>query len=235
MTKTEVMALIRANQDERGIRHWNERCARDSKLKSFGIGLTRLRKMAKQIGRDHDLAAQLWKSDVYEARIIALLIDDPKVISRDQAEQQVEQLAGGHLAHVFSSCDAPLSKAPFVQELADSWMNSKDPVRRRCGFGLLYEISKSKKKTAPGDSYFLQWIEHINTSCEAEKPSVQLAMGCALMGIGKRNKTLNKAALKVARKIGPIEFDDSGKCDPFDVVKHLTSDYIREKLAISSP
>ena len=92
---------------ERGIRHWNERCAKDSNLKSFGIGLTKLRKMARQIGRDHDLAAQLWKSDVYEARIIALLVDDPKMITRDQVEQQVEQLAGGHLAHVFSSCDPP--------------------------------------------------------------------------------------------------------------------------------
>ena len=152
MRKTEVMALLRANQDERGIRHWNERCAKDSNLKSFGIGLTKLRKMARQIGRDHDLAAQLWKSDVYEARIIALLVDDPKVITRQQVEQQVEQLDGGHLAHVFSSCDAPLSKTPFVRELADSWMNSKDAVRRRCGFGLLYEMSTSRKKNAPDEA-----------------------------------------------------------------------------------
>ena len=153
MKKPEVIALIKANRDERGIRHWNERCAKDSNLKGFGIGLTRLRKMAKQIGRNHELAEQLWKSDVYEARIIALLIDDPKVITREQVEQQVEQLAGGHLAHVFSSCDAPLSKTPFVRELADKWMENEDPVRRRCGFGLLYELSKSKKKTAPDDNY----------------------------------------------------------------------------------
>ncbi len=232
MKKAEVMVLIKTNQDERGIRHWNERCAKSSQLKGFGIGLTTLRKMARQIGKNHDLATQLWNSDVYEARILALLVDEPREITRDQVEQQVEQLAGGHLAHVFSSCDAPLSKTPFVRELADSWMNSKDPVRRRCGFGLLYEMSKSKKKNAPGEDYFLDWIEHVNRAFADEEPSVQFAMAGAIMGIGKRSKTLNKAALPVARKISPVEFDDTGKCDPFDVVKHLTSDYIRQKLAI---
>ena len=50
------------------------------------------------------------------------------------------------------------------------------------------------------------------------------------MGIGKRNKVLNAAALEVAVKIGPIDFDPDGRCDPFDVAKHLTSDYLKKKL-----
>jgi len=40
---------------------------------------------------------------------------------------------------------------------------------------------------------------------------------------------LNQAAIPVAKKIGPIDFDKSGKCDPLDVTKHLTSDYIKSK------
>ena len=40
-------------------------------------------------------------------------------------------------------------------------MNSEDAMRRRCGFGLLYEVSKSKKKNAPDDAFFLERIEHI--------------------------------------------------------------------------
>ena len=114
-----------------------------------------------------------------------------------------------------------------IGELADNWMGSKDVIRRRCGFGLLYEISKSKKKNAPVDDYFLERIEHIWKSFDNEKRSTQFSMGGALMGIGKRNLKLNKAALKVARDIGPIQFnDDNDNCEPFDVVKHLTSDYM---------
>ena len=59
-----------------------------------------------------------------------------------------------------------------------------------------------------------------------------MSMAGALMGIGKRSKKLNAAALKVAREIGPIDFDPDGRCDPMDVSKHLTSDYIRKKLGI---
>ena len=59
-----------------------------------------------------------------------------------------------------------------------------------------------------------------------------MSMAGALMGIGKRSKKLNRAALRVAKKIGPIDFDPRGQCDPFDVVKHLTSDSLKKKLGL---
>lgn len=235
MTTSEIMALLKENQNERGLENWNRLYPDPESLKSFGINLTTLRKLAKKIGRDHDLAQELWKSDYYDARIIALLIDDPKQISRTQAEIQVEQLNQGYLAHVFSSCDASLAKTPFVVELASDWIKNKDPIRRRCGYGLMYEISKTKKKSAPDDEFFLTWIKHINDSFFTENHEVKVSMGGALMGIGKRNAKLNKAALDVARNIGPIEIKSGKtKCEPFDVTKHLTSDSLKKKLGVTS-
>jgi len=233
MNKTEVLDLLKANQNEEGIANWAHFGRNAGRMKTFGIGLTELRKLAKQVGRDHKLAAQLWKSQVYDARIISLLVDDPKRITREQVEVQVEELKGGHLAHVFSSCGAPLAKVPFVVELASEWMASKDDMRRCCGFSLLYEISKDKKKSAPADAFFLERIKHIKKSYPDASYSVLGSMGGALMGMGKRNPVLNAAALKVARAIGPIPVGGKGSnCDPFDVVKHLTSDYLRKKLGV---
>jgi len=232
MNTDDVMQWLRDNQDARGIKHWNEGDYGDTGLHSYGIGLTRLRKFGKKIGRDADLAAALWTSDCYEAKVVALLIDDPKKITREQAEAQVEQLHAGMLEHVFSSCDATLAKAPFVRELADDWMSSDHPVRRRCGYGLLYELSKSKKKSAPDDAYFHGWIEHISGTWRKEDTDTVLSMGGALLGVGKRSKGLHGAALAVARDIGPIAFDPTGKCDPFDVEKNLMSDYVRKKLGV---
>jgi 3-methyladenine DNA glycosylase AlkD len=233
MKRTEVMALLKANRKEQGIRNWQQIGAQAASLKSFGIGLTVLRKLAKQIGRDHALALVLWESDVYDAKTIALLIDDPKQITRGQAERQVEQLQRGLFSHVFSSCDAALAKTPFVVELASDWIRSTDVERRCCGYGLLYEVSKSKKKSAPDDAFFLERIKHIKTSFHGEPRRVQGSMGGALMGMGKRSARLNAAALKVARAIGPIHIgSDDRHCEPFDVVKHLTSDYIKKKLNV---
>jgi hypothetical protein len=77
------------------------------------------------------------------------------------------------------------------------------------------------------------FINHIDESFELEDKSVHLSMGGALMGIGKRSKTLNQAALKVANRMGPIPVE-SGKtqCDPMDISKHLTSDYVIKKLGL---
>lgn len=233
MTVSDVLALLEAERDERGMRNWEKLGPGTAGMRSYGIGLTRLRKLAKQIGRDRELAHALWKTDVYEARVLALLVDDPARITREQAEEQVEELAGGMLVHVFASCDATLAKTPFVVELADHWVRSDDPVRRACGYGLLYETSKFSGRKAPSEEFFLAHVERIANTIGAESEKVRMSMGTALMGIGKRSAVLNEAALRVARDVGPIEFTSaSGDCEPFDVVKHLTSDRLKEKLGM---
>ena len=227
MTKSEVLALLKENRNERGMAHWQKK---PRKLKSFGIGLTQLRKLAKHVGRDHKLAQQLWKSDIYDAKVIGLLIDEPKLLSREQAEKQVDELNDGMLSHVFASCDATLTKTPFAVELANDWMQSKDNMRRRCGYSLLYELSK-KNIEAMDDAYFLERIDHIRDTIRGEEMWVREAMNGALMGIGKRNKKLNKAAIRAAKAIGPVDIDygDDNSCEPLDVLKHLTSDHLQKK------
>ena len=230
MTRIEVLALLKENQNERGIANWKKLGAKTGKLKSFGIGLTQLRKLAKQIGRDHKLAMLLWKSDFYDAKIIGLLIDEPRQISREQAEEQVEALNAGMLKHVFASCDATLARTPFAFELARDWMESKDEIRRQCGYLLLYELSK-KKVAGMDDAYLLERVGHIRDAIHGEEMWVRESMTGALMGIGKRNKKLNKAAIRAARAIGPVDVDygDDNSCESLDVLKHLTSDYLKKK------
>ncbi len=233
MTKTQVIALLKANRNDRGIAHWKKLGPKTGKLKSFGIGLTQLRKLAKQVGRDHKLALQLWKSDIYDAKIIGLLIDDPKQVSRVQAEEQVEELQVGLLAHVFACCDATLAKTPFAFELACDWMESKDTTRRDCGYGLLYELSK-KNPEGMDDAFLLDRIDHIRHAVDSEDMGVRGAMAGALIGIGKRNKKLNRAAIRAAKAIGPIQTScgDETSCEPLNVLKHLTSDYLKQKLGV---
>ncbi|MDP7020186.1 MAG: DNA alkylation repair protein [Pirellulaceae bacterium] len=233
MTKAEVLDLLKENQNERGIAHWKKRAEKNGKLKSYGIGLTQLRKLAKKIGRNHKLALQLWKTKVYDAKVIGLLIDEPKVITREQVEEQVEDLRAGQLTHVFASCDATLAKAPFAFELAQEWMESEDEVRRQCAYGLVYELSK-KNIEGMDDEYLLELIEVIRETIHDEEMWVRESMNGALIGVGKRNKKLNKAAVRAAKAIGQVDIDygDDNSCEPVDVLKHLTSDYIKQKLGV---
>ena len=60
-----------------------------------------------------------------------------------------------------------------------------------------------------------------------------MSMAGALIGIGKRNKPLNLASVKLANRISPVKYHDGDrKCDPIDILKHITSDYIKEKLGV---
>lgn len=232
MTKAEVIAWLKAEQDPRGIANWKKHESAAGGLKSYGIGLTRLRKYAKTLGRDARLAKVLWRSDIYDAKVISLLIDDPKTLTVEQAEEQVEHLQGGYLAHVFSSCDATLAKAPFVRELAEKWIGHKDPVRKACGYGLVYEMSKSKKKSAPDEAAFLGYVQGIEKAYAKAPIPVLMSMATALMGIGTRSKKLHKAALRLAKKIGPIDFDPDGRCDPFDAAKNLMNRVVTDRLGV---
>lgn len=224
-SKKQVLELVKArSKSKKAIR-----TAPTKGSKTYGVGLTELRKLGREIGRDHELARELWQSDIHELRILSLLIDDPKLITREQVEKQVEELDEPVLGHVFSSCDASLSRVPFVVELATDWIDSKDKARRKCGYGLLSEIAGSKKKDAPDDAFFLGYIDRIGQHYD-DKGLIEGAY--ALLCMGKRNKKLNAAALKVARKIGPVAFEGDSKCEPFDVAAHLTKDHLKRRLGI---
>lgn len=233
MNASDIIIFLEKHSNKRGIENWHRLNPDAYGLKSLGIGLTVLRKLAKKVGRNHGVAKELWLSDIYDVKVFSLLIEDPKLMTVEQAESQVDHLYPGHLAHVYSSCDAALAKTSFVVPLLLEWINSKVTIRKRCGYGLLYEVSKSKKKSAPPNSFFLERIKQISSSFQDEKNVIKVAMGGALMGIGKRNVELNTAALKVAQKMGPIEINSGiTDCEPFDVTKHLTSNYLKNKLGI---
>ena len=94
------------------------------------------------------------------------------------------------------------------------------------------KYQRTTKKSAPEEDYFLAHIAHIEKTWPKQSTDTLMSMAGALMGVGKRSKELNAASLKVARKIGTIDFDPDGSCDPFDVSKHLTSDYVKKKLGL---
>ena len=229
MTEAQVLSLLEKNKNARGIEHW-KRLTGGKKGKSFGIGLTQLRKLAKQVGKDHDLAMKLWKSDVYDARTIAMLIDDPKKMTRAQVEKQVVGLSW-MMAHVFCSCDATLTKTPFVRELAVEWAASKEDVRRRCGYLLIAELAKDRKDPTITDAFFEPYIARIQKTIRKEENFVKDAMNGVIFAAGQRSAALNKKAIAAAKAYWPIEVDyGDNSCLALDVLKHLTGARIQGAL-----
>lgn len=230
MTVAEVVNLLDTNQNPRGIANW-EKMFGQSGLKSFGIGLTQLRKLATQVGKDPALAKTLWESDIYDARVIGLLIDDPKKMTRAQVEKQVDGAMFGMMVHVFCSCDAPLAKTSFVRDMAAEWAKMEQPLRRRGGYLLMGELSKDKKDKLLTDDYFLPYIDVVEKTIHQEENQVKEAMLAFLLYVGQRNLALNIRGIAAAKKIGRVDIDyGDTSCEPVDVLKHLTKEHVQKKV-----
>lgn len=226
MTKEEVLQLLETNKDERGIKHWNR--LRFGNLSSYGIGLTRLKKLAKQIGRDHQLALELWELPIYDAKILATIIDNPREITEDQVNRQIRETGFWLLCH--SYCSNLLAKTSFVQKKAEEWAVSKDDLLRRCGYQMLCHIAKDNKSL--DNAYFQPYLKVIEKTIQSEENFVKDAMNNALWMIGQRSKPLNARAIEIAKKIGKIEVDyGDNSCQAIDVLKHLTGERVQQKFA----
>ena len=57
---------------------------------AYGVSIPNLRKIAKQIGKDHALSEQLWRSGLHEAKILASMVDDPHLVTEEQLERWVK-------------------------------------------------------------------------------------------------------------------------------------------------
>src|SRR5918996_1324387 len=54
--------------------------------RALGVRIPDLRRLAKELGRDHSLALALWRTGVHEARILASMVDEPERVTERQME-----------------------------------------------------------------------------------------------------------------------------------------------------
>lgn len=223
MKKISVHKLLEAHKNERGIANWKKFAY--ANWTSYGIGLTQLKKLAKQVGRNHTLAKELWVEPNYDVKIISVLIEEPKKVGEPQIEAMVTDVSMWMISHIW--VQNLFSKVPFAKQFAANWRKEKDAIKRRCGFAYLYYLVKDKKTT---DNYFYPIIDEIKTNIQTEENFVKDAMNNALFAIGQRSKELNFKCIEASKAIGKIVVDyGDNSCEAVDVFKHLTSDRIQNK------
>lgn len=56
-------------------------------INNYGCSIPFLKKLAKEIGKNHNLALQLWKTEIHDARLLAGFIDEPEHVTEEQMEE----------------------------------------------------------------------------------------------------------------------------------------------------
>ncbi len=169
--------------------------------KAFGISVKYLREIAKKIGKDHNLALELWDSGFHEARILATIIDEPEKVSKAQIKKWIKDVNSWDLCDQL--CNNLIAKTFYAYDLAFEWSKSKAEFTKRAGFTLFAVIAVHWKHLS--DNYFITILSRIIEESNDERNFVKKAVNWALRQIGKRNKNLNEIAIKTALALINLE------------------------------
>jgi 3-methyladenine DNA glycosylase AlkD len=163
----------------------------------LGISVTFLRKFAKGIPRDHKLAAELWKTGIHEARMLASMVDELELVTERQMDSWVKDFDSWDICD--GACMNLLCKTPYVDKKIFEYAKSKKEFVRRTAFTLIACLSFKRRELKDKD--LIKYFDLIKEYSFDERNFVKKAVNWALRQIGKRNANLNKKALKVAREI----------------------------------
>ncbi len=192
---------------------------------AFGVRIWDLRKIAKEIGADHQLAADLWETKNHEAMLLACLIDDPKQVTEKQMESWVKDFDSWDICDI--CCSNLFDQTQWAYKKAFEWSEREEEYVKRAGFVLIAALSVHDKKA--GDKEFEQFFPVIKREATDERNFVKKAVNWALRQIGKRNKQLNKKAIKEAEKIKKID-SRAAKWIASDALRELKSEKIQKRL-----
>lgn len=168
---------------------------------TLGVSIPDIRKLAKEIGKNHELALELWDSGIHEARLLAGFIDAPKLVNQDQLEDWVEDFDSWDVCD--QVCGSLFDKTEFAWAKAIEWTKRKKEFVKRAGFVLMACLAVHDKKAE--DNGFIAFLPIIKRECTDERNFVKKAVNWALRQIGKRNIKLNKLAITTAKEIQKID------------------------------
>ena len=200
-----------------------------SSEKTLGISIPNLRKLAKRCGSNHRLALELWQSQLHEARILASMVDNPIEVTPEQMDGWTADFNSWDVCD--QCCLNLYVKTPRSFSRVVEWSGAKEEFVQRAAFALVACIAfKDKKATNKQLVTFLPLIER---ESKDGRNFVKKAVNWALRQIGKRNKALNKEALKSAYSIKEID-SRSARWIAADAIRELESEAVQRRLETES-
>jgi 3-methyladenine DNA glycosylase AlkD len=198
--------------------------------KAFGVSMTNMKALSKQLGRNHELAAALWDTGWYEARMLATLVDDPMRVTAAQMERWCRDFDNWAICD--TACFALFDRTPHAWVKVEQWSSKRDEFVKRAAFALLWSLTVHDKNAS--NEKFVRGLALIERAATDERHFVMKSVNMALRAIGKRNAALNVAAVAVARGLARST-QASARWVGKDALRELTGPAVTRRLAARHP
>ncbi len=196
--------------------------------RAFGVSMSDLKQLAREVGPSHELAAALWKSGWYEARMLATLIDDPTRVTAAQMDRWCREFDNWGICD--TACFALFDRTKDAWKMVARWDRHPGEFQRRTTYALLWSLSVHDKTAA--DARFLAGLKLIERAATDERHFVKKAVNMALRAIGKRNRRLNEAAVAVSRRLG-ASGDPTARWVGSNALRELTGASVQRRVGTS--
>jgi 3-methyladenine DNA glycosylase AlkD len=164
--------------------------------KALGVKIPLIRLLAKQIGKNHELAQELWKTEIHEARLLATMIEKPELVFENQFDSWVKDFNSWDIC---DQCCGLLVRTPFALSKIEAYSEAKEEFVKRTAFVLICALVIYDKKAK--DEAFYPFFDLIEREAWDDRNFVRKAVNWALRQIGKRNEVLRLKAIECAKRI----------------------------------
>lgn len=158
--------------------------------KAFGVAVGQLRTLSKRLGRDHALAQALWDTRWYEARLLAGMVDDPKLVTPEQMDAWRSEFDSWAVTDTL--CFDLFDRTPHALDKIDQWATLEGEFDKRAAFALLASVALHRKEMP--DAVFLARLPLIEAAATDPRNFVKKGVNWALRAIGSRKSPVLKAA-----------------------------------------
>jgi 3-methyladenine DNA glycosylase AlkD len=193
---------------------------------ALGVSVANIRVLAKRIGRNHQLAAALWDTGVYEARMLTSFVDEPALVTPAQMDRWCRGFDNWAICDTL--CFHLFDRTPHAWQKVAQWCDRDEEFVKRAAFALLWGLTVHDKAAA--DAPFAEGLRFIERAAGDERNFVKKAVNMALRAIGKRNPALNSAAVTVARRLADSP-QPAARWVGKDGLRELTSPGVTRRLA----
>jgi 3-methyladenine DNA glycosylase AlkD len=194
--------------------------------KAFGVRMADMLKLAKTIGTDHELAARLWATEWYEARMVAAMIDDPASVTAAQMDAWCKDFDNWGI--VDTVCFKLFDRTPHAFAKVKAWAKRKDEFQKRAGFALLACIALHDDEAQDND--LRACLPVIEAGANDERNFVKKGVSWALRAIGGKRPELRDEVVTLAQRLA-ASTDAAERWVGKDVLREITRTSAVKRLA----
>lgn len=169
--------------------------------KAFGVPVGKIQQLAKRLGRNHELAAGLWETGWYEARLLAAFADEPASVTPAQMDRWCRDF--GSWAICDTVCFHLFDRTPHAWRKIDQWSRRRAEFEKRAAFALLASLALHNKPA--DDGLFAERLPLIERAAGDDRNFVKKAVSWALRSIGRRSAALHAPAVALAQRLSASE------------------------------